>query len=108
MVHEHTPPEDVYTPKEIATTLKLTEKTVLDYLREGKLPGMKVGKHWRIRRADFDTFLQEASKARLQITEPAPLAFVDAEIAHTPCNFALWPLVEQYAEQGQRQPIPAR
>lgn len=69
MAQEHNPPEEIYTPKEIAAKLKLSEKTVLDYLREGKLPGMRVGKHWRVTRAAFETFLQEASKARLRVVE---------------------------------------
>jgi excisionase family DNA binding protein len=31
--------EEVFTPKEVAKALKLSEKTVLQYLREGRLPG---------------------------------------------------------------------
>lgn len=50
--------EEVYTPKEVAKALKLSEKTVLQYLREGRLPGFRVGKHWRIRRADLAAMVQ--------------------------------------------------
>ena len=50
--------EDVYTPKEVATALKLSDKTVLQYLREGRLPGFRVGKHWRIRHADLAAMVQ--------------------------------------------------
>ncbi len=61
--------EDVYTPKEVAAKLKLSEKTVLDYLRERKLPGFKIGKHWRIRASELETLLRPP----LHIVEPKPL-----------------------------------
>jgi excisionase family DNA binding protein len=50
--------DDVYTPKEVAQALKLAEKSVLQYLREGRLPGFRVGKHWRVRRADLAALVQ--------------------------------------------------
>jgi excisionase family DNA binding protein len=50
--------DDVYTPKEVATALKLSEKSVLQYLREGRLPGFRVGKHWRVRHADLVAMVQ--------------------------------------------------
>jgi|SRR5262245_24610156 len=50
--------DEVYTPKEVAQALKLAEKSVLQYLREGRLPGFRVGKHWRIRRADLAEMIQ--------------------------------------------------
>ena len=52
---EETPPEkipslgELYTPAEVAVTLKVKERVVLDLLRKGKLRGVKVGKVWRIR-----------------------------------------------------------
>jgi excisionase family DNA binding protein len=50
--------DEVYTPKEVAQALKLAEKSVLQYLREGRLPGFRVGKHWRVRRADLASMIQ--------------------------------------------------
>jgi excisionase family DNA binding protein len=50
--------EEVYTPKEVAEQLKLPLKTVLNYLRTAKLPGFKVGKHWRIRASDLEAFMK--------------------------------------------------
>jgi excisionase family DNA binding protein len=49
---------EVFTPKEVAKALKLSEKTVLQYLREGRIPGFRVGKHWRVRRADLAALVQ--------------------------------------------------
>lgn len=50
--------EELLTPKEVAAKLKLSQKSILDYLRDGKLTGVKVGKHWRVRATDLEAFLR--------------------------------------------------
>lgn len=50
--------EELLTPKEVAAKLKLSEKSILDYLRDGKLTGVKVGKHWRVKATDLEAFLR--------------------------------------------------
>lgn len=50
---EHT----LLTCEEAATYLRLHPRTVGRMLQEGRLPGVKVGRQWRIRRADLDAFL---------------------------------------------------
>jgi excisionase family DNA binding protein len=55
----------IYTPAEVAERLKLPLKTVLNYLRMGKLPGFKVGKHWRVKAADLEAFM----KPQLRVIE---------------------------------------
>ena len=55
----------VYTPAEVVERLKLLPKTVLNYLRMGKLPGFKVGKHWRVKAADLESFM----KPQLRVIE---------------------------------------
>ena len=37
----------IYTAKELAAYLKVSERTVLDLARSGKIPHHKVGKQWR-------------------------------------------------------------
>jgi excisionase family DNA binding protein len=54
--------EQLLTPDQVADRLQLSVYTVLDYLRKGhprggKLRGVKLGKHWRIREADLQAFL---------------------------------------------------
>src|SRR5262245_16604319 len=39
--------ENVLTPEELATRLKLPVSTVLEMARSGKLPAFRVGRHWR-------------------------------------------------------------
>ena len=42
----------------VAQLLKLRHSTVLDLSRRGVLPGFKIGKHWRYRRADLEEWLE--------------------------------------------------
>ena len=42
------------TVEEAATYLKVKPKTVRELLRTGQLPGAKIGRAWRLRRADLD------------------------------------------------------
>jgi len=53
------PPDEVLTSKEAACILRLNLETVRRLLREGLLPGRKVGlRQWRIRRVDLDEYLR--------------------------------------------------
>jgi excisionase family DNA binding protein len=46
-----------YTPKEVAEQLKLRVHTVYDYIRQGRLPAVRLGNRCRIARADLEAFL---------------------------------------------------
>ncbi|MCE7874680.1 DNA-binding protein [bacterium CPR1] len=50
--------DDIMTPVEVARRLKVKKRTVLEWLRQGKLKGLKLGRLWRIRARDLDQFLQ--------------------------------------------------
>lgn len=66
--------EKLLTPEEVASKLIVSPKTVRDWLREGTIKGVKVGKLWRIREADLESFIasngtkEDASFAK----EPQP------------------------------------
>jgi excisionase family DNA binding protein len=45
---------DLFTIKEVAEYLKLTEKTAYRLAAEGKIPGFKVGGSWRFRRDEIE------------------------------------------------------
>jgi excisionase family DNA binding protein len=64
--------EEVFTPKEVAKALKLSEKTVLQYLREGRLPGFRVGKHWRVRHSDLVALIYPSPSVALVEKDDAP------------------------------------
>ena len=75
------PRGDIYTPKEVAARLKMPLKTVLEYLRRGTLPGFRIGKHWRVRKADLDAFLERSAKPRLHPVSTEPLEAINHAIA---------------------------
>ena len=50
------------TPKEIAKELKVKEQTVMKWLREGTLKGVKLGKLWRIKEEELQKFIEQGMK----------------------------------------------
>lgn len=46
--------DDIMTIREVASYLKLAEKTTYRYVLEGKIPGFKVGGAWRFRRDEIE------------------------------------------------------
>lgn len=51
--------DQILTLKEVATYLKLAEKTAYKLAAAGKLPGFKVGGSWRFKREDIDHWIDE-------------------------------------------------
>jgi excisionase family DNA binding protein len=51
--------DKVYTPQQAAEILSISDKTLMDWLRAGKIKGVKVGKYWRIMEADLEEFLRQ-------------------------------------------------
>src|ERR671915_950893 len=49
---------------DVAELVGVKETTVYKWCKEGKLPCLKVGKHWRIRRAALEDFLRESERPR--------------------------------------------
>jgi len=49
---------ELYTPAEVAEYLKIAEKTVKDFLRNGRLKGVKVGKEWRIKASALKDYVE--------------------------------------------------
>ena len=45
--------------KDVAETLKVSETTIIRWIKGGKLPAFRIGKDWRIRKDDLDRFLDE-------------------------------------------------
>jgi len=43
--------------KQVAEYLDLPLSSVYKYVREGKLPGRKIGKHWRFYLSEVDAFI---------------------------------------------------
>src|SRR5215216_2975176 len=49
---------------DVAGMIRVTETTVYRWCKEGKLPCLKIGKHWRIRRGVLEDFLRQSERPR--------------------------------------------
>jgi excisionase family DNA binding protein len=59
------------TPEDVAARLKVKRRTVQAWLRSGRLAGLKLGKLWRIRESDLDSFLTTLGVGSREVG-PAP------------------------------------
>lgn len=57
--------EQLLTPEEVADKLRVTRRTVYEWLRTGRLKGLKAGPFWRIRPVDLDRFLAGEQDAQV-------------------------------------------
>lgn len=66
-------PEDAFlTVAEVAATLKLNQQTVRNWIDQGSLPALRVGRRVRIRRSDFQRLLDQGYMAGTGTTRPDP------------------------------------
>lgn len=54
------PNDDILTLEEVAHYLKLKPQTVYKWAQEGQIPGTKLGKEWRFRKAILDEWIDSA------------------------------------------------
>lgn len=55
---------DVLTIDDLAEYLKIAKSTLYKLAQEGKLPGQKVGKHWRFHRDAVDEWLKRTEQPK--------------------------------------------
>jgi len=56
-------PPQVMTIDELAAYLQVAKSTLYKLAQEGKVPGQKVGKHWRFSKDAIDRWLQQEERA---------------------------------------------
>jgi excisionase family DNA binding protein len=54
------PEESYLTVAEVAATLKLNQQTVRNWIDQGSLPALRVGRRVRIKRSDFERILEQS------------------------------------------------
>jgi excisionase family DNA binding protein len=54
--------DDILTLEEAAARAKVAVKTMREWLRTGKLKGIKAGRLWRVRAGDLERFFEESAK----------------------------------------------
>jgi excisionase family DNA binding protein len=47
----------LYTIDEIASIIKVTQRTIYNYIKSGQLKAIKLGKYWRVKHQDLEEFL---------------------------------------------------
>jgi len=55
--------DDILTISDVASLLKVAEKTVYGLVQKGDLPGFKVGGQWRFSRSAIDSWIETKTKA---------------------------------------------
>jgi excisionase family DNA binding protein len=76
--------DEVYTVEQFAERLKLHPKTVLRFIREGRLRAVKVGRGYRILRSDLEAFglmPQPSNAARVRVTSIVDVPDISPERA---------------------------
>ncbi|MEM4204037.1 MAG: cold shock domain-containing protein [Candidatus Methanomethylicaceae archaeon] len=63
---------EILTPEQAAEYLQLPFDVVLSYLEQRKMPGVKIGDTWRIRRAMLDQWLDQQSLSAIEEQGPSP------------------------------------
>ena len=57
------PPPEVMTIDELAVYLQVSKSSLYKLAQDGKVPGQKVGRHWRFRKTAIDAWLNAGGKA---------------------------------------------
>lgn len=55
--------EHLLTLREAAEVLRLSTRTVREYVQRGEIEGRIIGRRWRFRRADLDAFFEDAPRS---------------------------------------------
>ena len=58
----------ILTIDDLAEYLKIPKSTLYKLAQEGKIPGQKVGRHWRFRKEAIDRWLESSPTSRLPET----------------------------------------
>jgi len=64
------PYEEVLKLKDLASLLKVSEKTVYSMAQSGELPAFKVRGQWRFSRKDIDGWIEKQKRMPTDISEP--------------------------------------
>lgn len=57
------PPPEVMTIDDLAAYLQVSKSSLYKLAQDGKVPGQKVGKHWRFHKAVIDRWLAQSTDA---------------------------------------------
>jgi excisionase family DNA binding protein len=53
---------EIMTITQVAEYLQISEITTYKLVNEGQIPGFKIGRHWRVKKADLADFIERLKK----------------------------------------------
>lgn len=56
--------DEILKIKELSGYLKIPSSTIYKLIQEGKLPAIKLGKHWRIKKKDIESLFEKQSNLK--------------------------------------------
>jgi excisionase family DNA binding protein len=59
-------PDDILNIKEVANFLRIPVSTIYKLAQDGKVPAIKVGKHWRFMKKDLELLFEQKRPENLQ------------------------------------------
>ncbi len=62
------PQQQLLTVREVAAQLQVTSQTIRNWIDQGVVPAIRVGRAFRIRREDVETMLEQASAESASLT----------------------------------------
>jgi nitrogen PTS system EIIA component len=68
---------DIWTAKEVAEYVQVSERTVLDWAQKGEIPCGKLGNSWRFKRADVEAWLDQKLGAKPAVVETPKISLDD-------------------------------
>ena len=54
----------VYTLEEVRGILKLTQRTLYNYIKNRDLKATKIGKYWRVQHTDLEEFIEKGTNKK--------------------------------------------
>ena len=60
------PPDEIFNIKEVSDYLKIPISTIYKLVQGGKVPAIKVGKHWRFMKKDIDRLFEQKLTSKLE------------------------------------------
>ena len=57
--------DDVFTVRELAKYLRMRPLTIYKHASSGKLPGFKIGSHWRFKKKTIDSWIEAQEQSNI-------------------------------------------
>lgn len=50
---------EIMTVSQVAKYLQISEMTTYKLVQNGSMPGFKIGRHWRVKKADLEVYIEK-------------------------------------------------